>query len=180
MDALIVKPYNSKSLRWIGVGLFFVAFFDYVLVTSKGEEYVHMAQGMMLLFGIPTLVFVTFLLPGSSVVKADREGIECRMLWIRAFRLEWSDIEAIVALDFPSTRGILNIGFTCISLSEVGRKKMRRSFFHRMTNGKLGTDKSIPDLFGSPKELARVLNERRVRFGRGATDGRADQRSNQP
>jgi hypothetical protein len=171
MDTVVIRPYNRKSFGWFCLGLFFTATFTYVLVTAGSEQHVRMAQGMILLFGLPTLLFAVFLLPGSSVVKVDANGIECRMFWIRAFRLTWPDMERVTSVDFPSTWGVPRIGFAYISLSAIGREKMKHSFFQKVTRGKLGINKGIPDMYGPVKELARVLNEKKSQFERNVNRG---------
>ena len=163
-DTVVVKPYNRSSLGWFGLCLLFVTIFTYVLVDARSEQGVHVARWMIGFWGPLAALFGVFLLPGSTYVRADANGIECRMFWISAFRLAWSDIERITPINFPSSWGIPRFGFAYISLSAIGREKMKHSFFQKMTKGKLGINVGIPHLLGSPRELAEVLNERKQHF----------------
>jgi hypothetical protein len=67
MDTVVIRPYNRKSFGWFCLGLFFTATFTYVLVTAGSEQHVRMAQGMILLFGLPTLLFAVFSYPAAAL-----------------------------------------------------------------------------------------------------------------
>lgn len=165
MDSVIVRPYSRKTFSWLIACSLLAALFTWIIVEPRGSSDISFAYGGIAFFGAAALFFLAIVLPGSTFVKVGREGIEYRFLWMPAYLLEWSDIKEITSAELhTSIKGMpMKVGMVYIGLSSFGRAKMRRTLFQKITQGRFGFDKYLPDMF-PPTELARILNAKKNEY----------------
>src|SRR5882672_6482464 len=159
MDSRVVRPYGRKTLAFAAASLILTALFAWIIIDSPAGTDISFAYFLGAIFGLSALLGIAILLPGSTFVRADTRGIEVRFFWIRAFSLEWPDIERV-------TFETIGENVVRIVLTPRGQSKNRRSLFQQITRGSLGNERGLPDVFSIPSaELARLLNDMRNRYG---------------
>jgi hypothetical protein len=165
MDSVIVRPYSRKTFSWLFACSLLAALFALIIAEPRGSSDISFAYGGFAFFGTMALFFLAIVFPGSTFVKLDRQGIEYRFLWMRAYLLEWSDVKEITTAELhTSIRGMpMKMGMVYISLSSSGIAKFRRMLFQKITQGRLGFDRYFPDMF-PPVELARMLNAKKKEY----------------
>jgi hypothetical protein len=100
------------------------------------------------------------LLPQSTTLRADEQGIHIRQLF-RTTHVDWGDIDSFQVCSLPGG----------LSSSQLVGIKYRPSYKGRRTLRKIaaalsGVEGAIPNTYDiTPAELCRVLNDARARWG---------------
>ena len=155
MAPLIVRPYGRKTLVFACGSVILALCFGWVIVDAAAHDNVSFAYFLASVFGVSALFWVGVIFPGSTFVKAGVESIEVRFFWVRAFAFRWPEIERISA----------STGVVRIRLTHSGESKNRHTLFQRITGGRLGRERALPDLFSlSSSDLAHLLNDMRSKY----------------
>ncbi|SRR6266545_18093 len=165
MDSVVVRPYSRKTFSWLFACSLLAVLFAWIIIEPRGASDISFAYGGTAFFGAAALFYLAIVFPGSTFVKVDRQGIEYRFLWMQAYLLEWSDVKEITTADLhTSIKGMpMKVGMVYISLSSSGIAKFRRTLFQKITRGRFGYDRYLPDMF-PPAELARTLNSKKKEY----------------
>jgi hypothetical protein len=144
------------------------ACFIWIIFDARPGTDVSFAYFLGAVFGLPALFFVLIGLPGSTFVRADSKGLEVRLFWLRAFALSWPEIEKFEFQTMLPASPLLPTPYSNVVrvvLTSRGKSRNRRTFFQRITRGRLGNERGIPDIFSvRAAELARLLNDMRNRY----------------
>lgn len=140
---IILKPGKGKSILLFIISTGFVC-----LGISLWETNTSLAVFTVVFFGLCLLVFIINLIPNSSYLKIDHQGIEMKSLFKSTF-IPWRGVSGFRTKNFfLNTIVVFDIDQ---HLSETSGTKIKTGVF--------------PDTYGiSGKKLATFLNEQKDRF----------------
>ncbi len=140
---IILKPGKSKSILLFIISTVFVCLGISLWETNKA-----LAAFTVVFFGLCLLVFIINLIPNSSYLKINHEGIEMKNLFKSTF-IPWRGVSGFRTKNFfLNTMVVFDLDQ---DLTKASGTKVKTGAF--------------PDTYGmSGKKLAEFLNEQKTRF----------------
>jgi hypothetical protein len=154
----VLRPSKRKWTLFFLASVGFVAGALMMLRDPGTDRF--MAYLCIFFFGGCAVCFLLLLVPGSSFLRLDPEGLTVRTMW-RTQSYRWSDIERFGVGEFSTTHGFLRqrhqlIGYD-FSANYRDFDQGRR--LKEMNRGLIGFEASLPDNYGwEYAELAEHLN----------------------
>ena len=153
-DATAIAPETLRPRRSSAVWLFLGSSVFVAIGLWMGSEEGWIGYAIAAFFGLCAAVGLVQLLPGSSSLRIDRDGLTCRSLY-RRFSVRWDEVDRffVVTLRQGGFRVHAMVGWNYLP----GRGPPGRG--RRLSSALAGCEGALPDTYGvKAAELADRLN----------------------